>query len=111
MSEQTGFLVAMMASGAGLFVILVVLPFFATIVFPYALLLQIGKEEQVKRLERKVLLIMRNKLCLRTIPLLPWIWPDAIILDVLGNGLAIGRKTLDLLSNLFCFLRVLWGIV
>ena len=55
MSEQTGFLVAMMASGAGFFVILVVLPFFATIVFPYALLLQIGKEEQVKRLERKVL--------------------------------------------------------
>lgn len=59
MSEQTSFLailVPMTASAASLFVFFVLLPFFASIVFPYAVLLQIGKEEQVKRLERKVLI-------------------------------------------------------
>jgi hypothetical protein len=59
MSEQPCFLVIlvpMLAHAAtGFFIIFVLLPFFASIVFPYAVLLQIGKEEQVKRLERKVL--------------------------------------------------------
>jgi hypothetical protein len=58
MSEQTSFLVIlvpMMTSAAGFFVFFVLLPFFASIVFPYAVLLQIGKEEQIRRLERKVL--------------------------------------------------------
>jgi Mn2+/Fe2+ NRAMP family transporter len=62
MSEQPCFLVILVpmlahvaASAVSFFIIFVLLPFFASIVFPYAVLLQIGKEEQVKRLERKVL--------------------------------------------------------